>query len=67
MMPKENLEVRKLQAKKLAVLADIHGNSVALQAVLADLEAQGGADYIIDIIGNKHQLSVLNRLKEGRG
>lgn len=33
----------------LAVLSDIHGNSLALQAVLADLEAQGGADHIINL------------------
>lgn len=32
---------------KLAVLADIHGNSVALQAVLDDLASEGGADYTI--------------------
>lgn len=32
---------------KLAVLADIHGNSVALRAVLNDLAIQGGADEII--------------------
>jgi putative phosphoesterase len=32
---------------KLAVLADIHGNSVALQAVLDDLAAEGGADHLI--------------------
>lgn len=32
---------------KLAVLADIHGNSNALQAVLKDLDAQGGADHLI--------------------
>jgi putative phosphoesterase len=41
--------LKKLQAQKLAVFADIHGNSVALQAVLADLEAQGGADYLINL------------------
>ncbi len=29
---------------RLAVLSDIHGNLLALQAVLADLEAAGGAD-----------------------
>lgn len=29
---------------RLAVLSDIHGNFVALEAALADLEAQGGAD-----------------------
>jgi predicted phosphodiesterase len=31
---------------RLAVLSDIHGNYAALQAVLADLEAAGGADTI---------------------
>jgi putative phosphoesterase len=31
---------------RLAILSDIHGNLPALQAVLADLEAQGGADKI---------------------
>ena len=29
---------------KLALLSDIHGNSVALDAVLADIQASGGAD-----------------------
>lgn len=32
---------------KLAILADIHGNSLALRAVLNDLATQGGADEII--------------------
>lgn len=32
---------------KLAILADIHGNSVALRAVLNDLAIHGGADEII--------------------
>jgi putative phosphoesterase len=32
---------------KIAVLSDIHGNVLALEAVLADLEQQGGADHII--------------------
>jgi predicted phosphodiesterase len=31
---------------RLAVLSDIHGNQVALEAVLADLEQNGGADRI---------------------
>jgi predicted phosphodiesterase len=31
----------------LAVLADIHGNRIALQAVLDDLDSQGGADHTI--------------------
>ncbi len=29
---------------RLAILSDIHGHKVALEAVLADIEAQGGAD-----------------------
>ncbi|HTK09712.1 MAG TPA: metallophosphoesterase family protein [Ktedonobacteraceae bacterium] len=29
---------------RIALLSDIHGNSLALDAVLADIEAQGGAD-----------------------
>ncbi len=31
----------------LAVLADIHGNSLALEAALTDLDAVGGADYLL--------------------
>lgn len=31
---------------RLAVLSDIHGNALALETVLADLHAQGGADRI---------------------
>ncbi|HEY5426997.1 MAG TPA: metallophosphoesterase family protein [Candidatus Tumulicola sp.] len=32
---------------RIAVLSDIHGNLVSLDACLADLEAQGGADAIV--------------------
>ncbi|MHB8141782.1 MAG: metallophosphoesterase family protein [Vulcanimicrobiaceae bacterium] len=32
---------------RIALLADIHGNLVGLDACLADLEAQGGADVIV--------------------
>lgn len=32
---------------QIAVLSDIHGNSVALEAVLADLEEHGGVDSMI--------------------
>ncbi len=32
---------------RVAVLSDIHGNLLALEAVLADLEAAGGADTIV--------------------
>lgn len=34
---------------RLAILADIHGNRLALDAVLADLAAQGGAGAIVDL------------------
>jgi predicted phosphodiesterase len=33
--------------KTLAILSDIHGNSSALRAVLADLDARGGSDYLL--------------------
>ena len=33
--------------RTLAILADIHGNRIALQAVLNDLKQQGGADHLI--------------------
>lgn len=54
--------------KKLAVLADIHGNSVALRAVLSDLARQGGADAII-ILGDlavfgPDPVGVLNLLRQ---
>lgn len=32
---------------KIAILSDLHGNDVALQAVLKDLAGQGGADHIV--------------------
>lgn len=34
-------------AMRVAILSDIHGNLVALEAVLADLAAQGGADALV--------------------
>jgi len=34
---------------KIAVLADIHGNVVALDAVIADLERRGGADLTVNL------------------
>jgi predicted phosphodiesterase len=42
---------------KIAILSDIHGNSIALQAVLADIESQGGVDeYFIlgDLVALGH-------------
>jgi predicted phosphodiesterase len=52
----------------LAVLADIHGNSIALQAVLDDLDSQGRADHLI-VLGDlavfgPDPVGVLARLKE---
>jgi putative phosphoesterase len=32
---------------EIAIISDIHGNAVALEAVLQDLERQGGADQIV--------------------
>lgn len=34
---------------RIAVMADIHGNLPALEAVLADLKARGGADLLVDL------------------
>lgn len=34
-------------AMAIAILADIHGNIVALEAVLEDLDQQGGVDHIV--------------------
>jgi predicted phosphodiesterase len=34
---------------RIAVLADIHGNRLALDAVLADLERRGWADRVVDL------------------
>ena len=34
---------------RIAVLADIHGNLLALEAVLADVAARGGADILVDL------------------
>jgi predicted phosphodiesterase len=52
----------------LAVLADIHGNSIALQAVLDDLDSRGGADHTI-VLGDlavfgPDPMGVLALLKE---
>ncbi len=52
----------------LAILADIHGNSIALQAVFDDLDAQGGADHLI-VLGDlavfgPDPVGVLTLLKE---
>jgi len=33
----------------LAIISDIHGNSAALKAVLADLEEKGGADHLLNL------------------
>lgn len=50
---------------RLAILADIHGNLVALKAVLADLEARGGADHLIvlgDLVGGPRPTEVIQTL-----
>lgn len=51
---------------KLAFMADIHGNSIALDAVLADIESQGGVDgyWIVgDLVAiGSDPITVLERL-----
>jgi putative phosphoesterase len=53
---------------RIAVLSDIHGNLLALDACLADLETQGGADAIVvagDLcLGGPKPKKVLQRLDE---
>ena len=53
-------------ALRIALLSDIHGNSVALDAVLSDISAQGGVDgyWILgDLVAIGHDpLGVLERL-----
>ena len=34
---------------RIAVIADIHGNILALEAVLADLARRGGADRVVNL------------------
>ncbi|RWQ35238.1 MAG: metallophosphoesterase, partial [Mesorhizobium sp.] len=34
---------------RIAVLADIHGNVLALDAVLDDLQQRGGADLVVNL------------------
>src|SRR5262249_10814111 len=51
---------------KIALLSDIHGNSVALDAVLADIQAQGGVEgywVLGDLVALGHDpAGVLERL-----
>ena len=51
---------------RIAVLSDIHGNPIALDAVLADIEANGGADeYLVlgDLVAIGYDpIAVLERL-----
>jgi predicted phosphodiesterase len=53
---------------RVAVLSDLHGNSVALDACLADLAAEGGADRIVaagDLcLDGPRPKRVLRRLRE---
>ena len=46
---------------RLAVFSDVHGNLVALEAVLADIEAQGGVDGAFPFLNS---FSCLNEIKK---
>ena len=52
---------------KIAILSDIHGNDIALKAVLADMERRGGADsswVLGDLVAIGHApLQVLDLLQ----
>jgi predicted phosphodiesterase len=51
---------------RLAVLSDVHGNLIALETVLADLEAQGGADltwYLGDFVAGPRPVECIQRIK----
>ena len=62
---------------RIALLADIHGNAIALEAVLADIEREGGADafWVLgdlvaigpDPVGVLERLSTLTNLRLIRG
>ena len=62
---------------KIAILADIHGNTLALQAVLDDIQAQGGVDeyWVLgdlaalgpDPLGTLERLAALPRARFIRG
>lgn len=51
---------------RVAILSDIHGNSIALEAVLAEIQAQGGAEsywVLGDLVALGHDpVAVLERL-----
>lgn len=53
---------------RIAILADIHGNLLALEAVLTDLQRRGGADVIVDLgdcaSGPLWPCETMTRLKE---
>lgn len=53
---------------KIALLADIHGNLAALEAVLADIAATGGADTILVLgdvaVGGPQPAQVIARLRQ---
>ncbi len=54
---------------RLAVLADIHGNQPAFEAVMADIKRHGSPDAILvagDITGGPGQQAILQRLFEAQ-
>ena len=61
---------------RIALLADIHGNAIALEAVLADIGREGGADafWVLgdlvaigpDPVGVLERLSTLTKTRSAR-
>jgi putative phosphoesterase len=50
---------------RLAILADVHGNLPALEAVLADIRQYGVDGYVVagDLTGGPHQVETINLLR----
>jgi putative phosphoesterase len=67
-MGKDDMDKNSTARLRIALLADIHGNRIALDAVLADIEKRGGADaywVVGDLVALGPQpVAVLERLQE---
>jgi predicted phosphodiesterase len=60
------MKMASTETLRLAVLSDVHGNLIALETVLADLEAQGGADltwYLGDLVAGPRPVECIQLIK----